>query len=36
LNAYGQTKSLENEGLVRFDGQRVEIVNRLLLEEVIE
>lgn len=33
---YRTAKSLENEGLVRFDGQRVEIVNRLLLEEVIE
>ncbi len=33
---YRTAKSLENEELVRFDGQRVEIVNRLLLEEVIE
>lgn len=33
---YRTAKSLENEGLVRFDGQRVEIVNRLLLEEAIE
>ena len=33
---YRTAKSLENEGLVRFDGQRVEIVNRLLLEEVLE
>jgi CRP/FNR family transcriptional regulator len=33
---YRTAKSLENEGLARFDGQRVEIVNRLLLEDVIE
>jgi CRP/FNR family transcriptional regulator len=33
---YRTANSLENEGMVRFDGQKVEIVNRLLLEEVIE
>ena len=33
---YRTAKGLENEGMVRFDGQRVEIVNRLLLEEAIE
>jgi len=33
---YRTANSLENEGLVRFYGQRVEIVNRFLLEEVIE
>ncbi|MBL7178608.1 MAG: Crp/Fnr family transcriptional regulator [Desulfobacterales bacterium] len=33
---YRTANSLENEGMVRFDGQKVEIVNRLLLENVIE
>lgn len=33
---YRSAKSLENEGLVRFDGQKVDIVNRILLEEEIE
>jgi CRP-like cAMP-binding protein len=33
---YRTAKSLENEGLVRFDGQKVDIVNRLLLEGVVE
>lgn len=33
---YRTAKSLEDDGLVQFDRQRVEIVNRLLLEEVIE
>ncbi len=33
---YRTTKGLENEMLVRFDKQRVEILNRPLLEEMIE
>lgn len=33
---YRKTKGLENERLVRFDKQRVEILNRPLLEEMIE
>lgn len=33
---YRTAKELENEGMVRFDGQRVEIVNRPLLEELVE
>jgi CRP-like cAMP-binding protein len=30
---YRTAKELENEGLVRFEGQRIKIVNRFLLEE---
>jgi CRP-like cAMP-binding protein len=33
---YRSSKELENEGLVRFDGQKIEIVNRSLLEELVE
>ena len=33
---YRTAKELENDGLVRFDGQRIEIVNRALLEELVE
>jgi CRP/FNR family transcriptional regulator, dissimilatory nitrate respiration regulator len=33
---YRTAKELENEGLVRFDGQKIEIVNRSLLEELME
>ena len=33
---YRKTKDLENEGLVRFDKQRVEILNRPLLKVMIE
>jgi len=33
---YRASKELENEGLVRFDEQRVEIVSRSKLEELIE
>ncbi len=33
---YRTTKDLENERLVRFDKQRVEILNRPLLDEMIE
>ena len=33
---YRTAKELENEGMVRFDGQRVEIVNRPLMEELME
>ncbi len=32
---YRAAKELENEGLVRFDGQKIEIMNRSLLEELI-
>ncbi|MBI5594070.1 MAG: Crp/Fnr family transcriptional regulator [Deltaproteobacteria bacterium] len=32
---YRTAKELENEGLVRFDGQKIEIVNRHLLEELV-
>ena len=33
---YRTAKELENEGMVRFDGQRVEVVNRPLLEELMD
>lgn len=33
---YRTAKELENEGLVRFDGQKIGIVNRALLEELVE
>ena len=33
---YRLSKELENEGLVCFDGQMIEIVNRSLLEELVE
>jgi len=33
---YRTAKDLEDEGMVRFDGQRVEIVNRSVLEELME
>ena len=33
---YRTAKELENENLVRFDGQRIEIVNRPLLKELVE
>jgi CRP-like cAMP-binding protein len=33
---YRTAKDLEDEGLVSFDGQRIEIVNRSLLEELVE
>ena len=33
---YRTAKELENEGLVRFDGQQIEMVNRSLLEELVE
>jgi CRP/FNR family transcriptional regulator len=33
---YRAAKELEIEGLVRFDGQRIEIVNRPLLAELVE
>jgi hypothetical protein len=33
---YCEEKELEDEILVRFDGQRVEIVNRCQLEESVE
>jgi predicted transcriptional regulator len=33
---YRASKELENEGLVRFDEQRVEIVNRAKMEELAE
>jgi CRP-like cAMP-binding protein len=33
---YCTAKELEDEGLVRFDGQKIEIVNRALLEELME
>ena len=33
---YRTAKELENEGLVRFDGQRIEVVDRALLEELVE
>ena len=33
---YRTAKELENEGLVRFDGQRIDIVDRPLLEELVE
>ena len=33
---YRTAKELENEGLVRFDGQKIEFVNRALLEELVE
>ncbi|MGD0209487.1 MAG: Crp/Fnr family transcriptional regulator [Desulfomonilia bacterium] len=33
---YRTTKELEMEGLVHFDGQNIEIVNRSLLEELME
>ena len=36
ITSYRTTNSIKNEGLVRFDGQRVEIGNLLLLEEMIE
>ena len=32
---YRTAKELENEGLVRFDGQNIEITNRSLLEELL-
>lgn len=32
---YRTAKELENEGLVRFDGQNIEIMNRSLLEELV-
>ncbi len=33
---YRTAKELETEGLVRFDGQRINIVNRTMLEEVVD
>ena len=33
---YRTAKELETEGLLRFEGERIEIVNRSLLEELIE
>jgi hypothetical protein len=33
---YRAAKELEDEVMVRLDGQRVEIVNRCLLEESVE
>lgn len=33
---YRTAKDLEHEGLVSFDGQKIEIVNRSLLEELME
>ena len=33
---YRTTKELEDEGLVRFDGQRIEIVNRAELEKLLD
>jgi len=33
---YRTAKELEDEGMVRFDGQRIEIVNRSVLEELME
>jgi hypothetical protein len=36
ITSYRTANSIKNEGLVRFDGQRVEIGNLLLLEEMIE
>jgi CRP/FNR family transcriptional regulator, dissimilatory nitrate respiration regulator len=33
---YRASKELENEGLVRFDEQRVEVINRTKLEEMVE
>ena len=33
---YRTAKDLETEGLVRFDGQRIEILNRSLLEEMVD
>jgi hypothetical protein len=36
ITSYRTASSIKNEGLVRFDWQRVEIGNLLLLEEMIE
>ena len=33
---YRTAKELEDEGMVRFDGQRIKIVNRSVLEELME
>lgn len=33
---YRTAKELENDGPVRFEGQKIEIVNRALLEELVE
>ena len=33
---YRTAKDLENDGLVSFDGQKIEIINRSLLEELVE
>jgi CRP-like cAMP-binding protein len=33
---YRASKELENEGLVRFDEQRVEVINPTKLEEMVE
>jgi CRP/FNR family transcriptional regulator len=33
---YRTAKELETEGLVRFDGQRIEIVNRTILEKFVD
>ena len=33
---YRTAKELEDERLLRFDGQKIEIVNRVLLEELVE